>query len=137
MKTFFVLVPVLLLLASGLSAQSKSPEDIIGDINLLLCGDSPETVTTKYLTELATDDITINNFNTQFRYLHDNYGTCEGFEIYEKQRFSESLMGYHCLFKFKIPVVFKFLFYKYEGKWKITYIFFSDKAAKQLGIDDD
>lgn len=137
MKTLFALVPFLLLLATSLNAQSKNPEDIIQDINKILCGGNPEEVTTKYLAELATDDITKNNFNTQFRYLHDNYGECEGLEFFEKNKYSESLMGYRCLFKFKIPVIFNFMFYKYDGKWSITYIAFSDKAAKQLGMDKD
>lgn len=137
MKPILTLIPLLFLLATRVNAQANTPEAIIDDIHRLLCGDNPETVTTKYLSELATDDITKNNFNTQFRYLHDNYGECEGLEIFEKTKYSESLVGYRCLFKFKIPVLFKFMFYKYDGTWKITYIYFSDKVAKQLGMDDD
>ncbi len=137
MKTLLTTLSFVLLLAGSAMAQANSPEAMIEDINKILCGDNPENVTTKYLGELATDDITKNNFNTQFRYLHDNYGDCEGLEIFEKTKYSESLLGYRCLFKFKIPVIFKFMFYKYDGKWKITYIYFSDKTAKQLGMDDD
>lgn len=135
--------PVLFLLflwlgsANMATAQSKMPEDIIADIYKILNSESPETVTSKYLSEIADDKESQNMFNSQFRSLHDNLEKGEGFDIIEKTRYSDNLIAYKCIFRYQIPIYFRFLFYKYEGQWKITYFYFSDKVAKNLGLDTD
>ncbi|MBL7805695.1 MAG: hypothetical protein JNL02_18270 [Saprospiraceae bacterium] len=137
MKALTLILFAGLLLHGNALAQSKNPEEIIADIVTILKSDNPEKVTSMYLTDLNLDKESTENFNGQFRYVHDNYGNCEGFEIVEKTKHSESVMSYTCVFKYKLPLIFKFIFYRYEGKWKITYFFFSDKVAKNLGVDQD
>lgn len=75
--------PVLFLLflwlgsANMATAQSKMPEDIIAD-HKILNSESPETVTSKYLSEIADDKESQNMFNSQFRSLHDNLERARG-----------------------------------------------------------
>ncbi|MFN8301053.1 MAG: hypothetical protein U0U46_01080 [Saprospiraceae bacterium] len=118
-------------------SQSKSPEELIADFHRLLISESPESVTTTYLGDLARDKESRDNFNKQFRFLHDNFGKSEGYDIIDKNRFSDNLISYNCIFRYEIPVYFRFLFYRYEGNWKITYFFFSQDAARNLGVDTD
>jgi hypothetical protein len=127
------LFSLLLLLGFQVSiAQSGSPEAQIEQFQQQLCS-NVEQVITNYIEPLTADPDVRENFRNQFAFLRDNYGGCNGFETFEVKEFSPSVHLYKCFFKYeRTPVVFKFIFYKYEDVWQLNSVRFSDSLGEEL-----
>jgi len=114
-------------------AQSGLPEAQIEQFQQQLCS-NVEQVITNYIEPLTADPDVRENFRNQFAFLRDNYGGCNGFETFEVKEFSPSVHLYKCFFKYeRTPVVFKFIFYKYEDVWQLNSVRFSDSLGEELG----
>ncbi len=113
-------------------AQSGLPEAQIEQFQQQLCS-NVEQVITNYIEPLTADPDVRENFRNQFAFLRDNYGGCNGFETFEVKEFSPSVHLYKCFFKYeRTPVVFKFIFYKYEDVWQLNSVRFSDSLGEEL-----
>jgi len=124
---------ILLLFAFQMtSAQSGKPEAQIEQFQQQLCS-NVEQVITNFIEPLTADSEVRENFRKQFAFLRDNYGGCNGFETFEVKEFSPSVHLYKCFFKYeRTPVVFKFIFYKYEDAWQLNSVRFSDSLGEEL-----
>lgn len=119
----------------GLSAQQGMPKDQIAAFQTQVCSE-PEQAIKNFILPLTENQEVIENFRDQFAFLRENYGACNGFEIFETKEYSPSVHLYKCFFKYqRTPVIFKFIFYKYKDTWELNSVNFSDNISEELGED--
>lgn len=118
-----------------LAAQQGMPRDQIAAFQKQVCSE-PEQAIKNFILPLTENAEVIENFRSQFAFLQDNYGACNGFEIFETKEYSPSVQLYKCFFKYqRTPVIFKFIFYKYRDTWELNSVNFSDNISEELGED--
>lgn len=136
MKTYLISVLLVCSFVSA-SAQQDLPKVQIAEFHRQLCADT-EQVITNFINPLTSDTDVIENFRDQFAFLRDNYGDCNGFEVFNIKEYSPSVHLYKCFFKYeRTPVIFNFIFYKYKDTWQLNAVNFSDSVASELAKAND
>jgi hypothetical protein len=129
--TKIVLILLITLLSNSVFSQVK-PEDMVSAFYEKLKINSDEAIN-DFMKPISKDEETLENISKSYKKAKNIYGNLGKIELVKRTLVGENLIELNYLFHHeKYPLIFKFIFYRFDKEWKQVNFLFNDEIRKEF-----